>query len=70
MSGRPGSTFNKVQKERARQQKQREKLERKRQRKLEKQNPGFVPNDTEDSGSSPLEPEVPVPLADGMAGAE
>ncbi len=37
MSGRPGSTFGKLQRERARKQKQLEKLVRKQQRKLEKQ---------------------------------
>ena len=37
MSGRSGSSFGKLQKERARRQKQIEKLARKQQRKLEKQ---------------------------------
>lgn len=36
MPGRSGSTFAKLQKERARQQKQREKMERRHQRKQEK----------------------------------
>lgn len=39
MSGRSGSSFGKLQKERARREKQLEKAARKKQRKLEKQTP-------------------------------
>jgi hypothetical protein len=50
MAGRGRSSFNKRQKERARQDKQREKLEKRQQRKLEKQS--RVPGDAGDFGQN------------------
>jgi hypothetical protein len=62
MANRPGSSFMKRQKERARMEKQREKAERKRLRKLESKN--RPPDDgvenfqsTEDGGTFPFAPE-------------
>ncbi len=53
MSGRSGSSFGKLQKERARREKQLEKAARKKQRKLEKQT---EPNGS-DNGESTLHDE-------------
>jgi len=50
MAGRSRSSFNKRQKERSRQDKQREKLEKRQQRKIEKQS--VVPGDADDFGQN------------------
>lgn len=53
MCPKPRPTFNKLQKERARQQKQRDKIERKNLRKMEKVTGGSSPD--EEIGSAPAE---------------
>ncbi len=69
MSGRSGTTFGKLQRERARREKQLEKAARKKQRKLEKQTmpstgedgaEEFLPGDAPDM---PAAEDVPVPAA-------
>jgi hypothetical protein len=57
MAGPGRSSFNKRQKERARQEKQREKLQRKQQRKLEKQ--AGVPEAGTESAVESLDQEAP-----------
>lgn len=48
MSGRSGSSFNKLQKERARRAKQLEKQARRQQRKLDKQTIGSSPENSDE----------------------
>jgi len=60
--GRPSTTFKKLQKERARREKAQEKRERKRLRKLEKQNPAGAELDpTAFADESPLAAPVEPP---------
>jgi len=67
MSGRSGTTFGKLQRERARREKQLEKAARKKQRKLEKQT---MPSNGEDGAEEFLPGDaVEMPAAEDVAAA-
>ena len=59
MSGRSGSSFNKLQKERARREKQLEKQARRQQRKLDRQTIGSSPESSEELPTENLPGDVP-----------
>lgn len=59
MSGRSGTSFSKLQKERARREKQLEKRARRQQRKLDKQAPGPSLEDSEQQTGEPHPGDVP-----------
>jgi len=61
MSGRSGSSFGKLQKERARREKQLEKAARKKQRKLDKQSP--QPGEDDSQAAVPEDSEAIFPDA-------
>lgn len=56
---RPSQTFQKRQKELARQEKQRAKMQRKQQRKLEKQTPTEDVVEQNDESTQPAEGDIP-----------
>ena len=60
MAGRPGSSFAKLQKERARKEKALEKQARRQQRKLDKQSPGASLDDAEQNSEDQLPHDGPV----------
>ena len=65
MAGRSGTTFAKRQKELARKEKQREKMERRHQRKQQQQEGGFA-----DENSTDVAPDETAPQNDDDLGAE